>query len=127
MTPFSSVAILEKLALLKIAFCKAPVLSRASSRRTSVTTSTVPAASSETTGSWSCGDMFRPPSGGLDRHSHLSLSDPYYPNLPQKRPLFAACPAGWPFGTTGQVGLQCRFTDANRHHRGRHSAGRGTA
>src|ERR1039458_2319897 len=46
MTPFSSVAILEKLALLKIAFCKAPVLSRASSRRTSVMTSTVPAASS---------------------------------------------------------------------------------
>src|ERR1039457_6845529 len=40
MTPFSSVAILEKLALLKIAFCKAPVFSRASSRRTSATIST---------------------------------------------------------------------------------------
>src|SRR4051812_23654754 len=37
MTPFSSVAMLEKLALLKIAFCKAPALRRASSRRTSVT------------------------------------------------------------------------------------------
>ena len=31
MTPFASVAILEKLALLKIAFCKAPALSSASS------------------------------------------------------------------------------------------------
>src|ERR1017187_7206235 len=40
MTPFASVAMLEKLALLKIAFCKAPALSRASSRRTSVTIST---------------------------------------------------------------------------------------
>src|SRR5450830_254900 len=37
MTPFSSVAMLEKLALLRIAFCSAPVLSRASFRRTSVT------------------------------------------------------------------------------------------
>src|ERR1035437_1601555 len=46
MTPFSSVAILEKLALLKVAFCRAPVFSRASSRRTSVITSTAPAASS---------------------------------------------------------------------------------
>jgi len=35
MTPFSSVAMLEKLALFKIAFCSAPVLSRAASRRTS--------------------------------------------------------------------------------------------
>src|ERR1039457_2571734 len=40
MTPFASVAMLEKLALLKIAFCKAPVFSRVSSRRTSVTIST---------------------------------------------------------------------------------------
>src|ERR1035437_1263937 len=45
MTPFSSVAILEKLALLKIALCKAPVFSNASSRRTSVMTSTMPTAS----------------------------------------------------------------------------------
>src|SRR3954447_4150095 len=37
MTPFSSVAMLEKFALLKIAFCKAPAFSRTSSRRTSVT------------------------------------------------------------------------------------------
>jgi len=36
MTPFSSVAILEKLALLRIAFCSAPVLSNAFLRRTSV-------------------------------------------------------------------------------------------
>src|ERR1017187_2552899 len=56
MTPFSSVAILEKLALLKIAFCKAPVFSRASSRRTSVMTSTMPEASSEIAGSWYCAD-----------------------------------------------------------------------
>jgi hypothetical protein len=45
MTPFSSVAMLEKLALLKIAFCKAPVLRRASCPRISVTTSNVFAAS----------------------------------------------------------------------------------
>ena len=32
MTPFASVAILEKLALLKIALCRAPVFSNASSR-----------------------------------------------------------------------------------------------
>ena len=44
MTPFSSVAMLEKLALLKIAFCKAPVLSRASWRRTSMLAAVVPAA-----------------------------------------------------------------------------------
>src|SRR5450756_1530122 len=62
MTPFSSVAMLEKLALLKIAFCSAPVLSRAASRRTSVTTSTVPAASSEMAGSWYCADIPQPPS-----------------------------------------------------------------
>src|ERR1700693_5276147 len=36
MMPFSSVAIIEKLALLKIAFCRAPVFSRVSWRRTSV-------------------------------------------------------------------------------------------
>src|ERR1700722_6156568 len=39
MTPFASVAILEKLALLKIAFCKAPVLSSASWRLPSITPS----------------------------------------------------------------------------------------
>src|SRR5450830_249275 len=44
MTPFASVAMLEKLALLKIAFCKAPVLSNASWRRTLVMPSAVPAA-----------------------------------------------------------------------------------
>src|SRR5580698_10058515 len=39
MTPFSSVAMLEKFSLLKIAFCSAPVFSKAASRRTSVTES----------------------------------------------------------------------------------------
>src|SRR5205807_3378290 len=43
MTPRSSVAVLEKLALLKIAACKAPALNRTSWRRTSVMTSAVPA------------------------------------------------------------------------------------
>src|SRR4051812_9422537 len=43
MTPRSSVAMLEKLALLKIAACKAPALNRTSWRRTSVLTSIVPA------------------------------------------------------------------------------------
>src|SRR6187402_2497962 len=36
MTPFSSVAMLEKFALLRIAFCNAPVLSKVCWRRTSV-------------------------------------------------------------------------------------------
>src|SRR5712672_157918 len=36
MTPFSSVAMIEKVALLRIAFCNAPVFSKASLRRTSV-------------------------------------------------------------------------------------------
>src|SRR3954471_4653253 len=45
-TPFASVAMLEKLALLKIALCRAPAVSRASCRRPSVITSTIPAASS---------------------------------------------------------------------------------
>ena len=36
MMPFSSVAMIEKLALVRIAFCKAPVFSNASWRRTSV-------------------------------------------------------------------------------------------
>src|SRR3972149_8027429 len=44
MAPFASGAILEKLALLRIAFCKAPVLSKASWRRTSVMPSALPAA-----------------------------------------------------------------------------------
>jgi len=35
MTPLASVAMLEKLALLKIAFCSAPALSRAASLRIS--------------------------------------------------------------------------------------------
>src|SRR3979490_248881 len=41
MMPFSSVAIIEKLALLKIAFCRAPVFSRVSWRRASVVPSGV--------------------------------------------------------------------------------------
>src|SRR5688572_8111249 len=41
MTPLSSVAMLEKLALLRIAFCSAPVLRSASCRRTSAPASAV--------------------------------------------------------------------------------------
>src|SRR5271165_7197665 len=48
---------LEKLALFRIAFCNAPVLSRAAARRISVTTSTVPAAPSSKTGSGYWVDM----------------------------------------------------------------------
>src|ERR1700730_2473536 len=44
MTPFASVAMLEKLALLKIALCKAPAFSRASVCPTSTLTSAVSAA-----------------------------------------------------------------------------------
>ena len=51
MTPFASVAMLEKLALLKIARCKAPALSKASCRWTSVMYSTVPAAGLRMAGS----------------------------------------------------------------------------
>ena len=43
-TPLASVAMLEKLALLKIAFCRAPVLSKASWRRLSVMPSALPVA-----------------------------------------------------------------------------------
>jgi hypothetical protein len=73
MTPFSSVAMLEKLALLKIAFCRAPVLSRASLRRTSVTTSGLPAASSRMTESWCSVDMAQSPSSLL---TGISLENP---------------------------------------------------
>src|SRR3972149_1459464 len=45
MMPFSSVAIIEKLALVRIAFCKAPVLSNASWRRISVMPPALPAPS----------------------------------------------------------------------------------
>src|ERR1022692_5139395 len=45
MTPFSSVAMLEKLALLKIASCSAPVLSNEFCRRTSVTPVGLPVSS----------------------------------------------------------------------------------
>src|SRR5580692_5342481 len=43
MTPFSSVAMLEKLVLFRIALCNAPALSTASLLRASVMTFTVPA------------------------------------------------------------------------------------
>src|SRR6185436_17329952 len=43
MTSFASVAMLEKLALLRMASCKAPVVSKASWRRTSMMPSAVPA------------------------------------------------------------------------------------
>src|SRR5580700_20142 len=51
-TPLSSVAMLEKLALFRMAFCSAPVLSRAAARLTSVTVSATPAASSKRATSW---------------------------------------------------------------------------
>src|SRR3989304_557363 len=57
MTPFSSVAMLEKLALFRIAFCGARVLSSAASRRTSAMTSPVPASSSRTSESKAFADM----------------------------------------------------------------------
>src|SRR5208282_3633218 len=66
-TPFSSVAMLEKLALLKIAFCKAPVFSRASLRRTSVATLSLPAAVPGMAESWTCADTSQPPSQLLTR------------------------------------------------------------
>src|SRR5258706_9839341 len=54
MTPLASVAMLEKLALLKMALCRAPALSRASCRRTSVmTTFAVPTSPSCDAGSGS--------------------------------------------------------------------------
>src|SRR4249919_383812 len=43
MMPFSSVAIIEKLALVRIAYCKAPALSSAFWWRTSAVVSTAPA------------------------------------------------------------------------------------
>src|SRR6202162_4390847 len=63
MTPFSSVAMLEKLALLKIALCKAPAFSRASLRRTSVTTLSLLAAGMGEPPV--CADMSAPPSSLL--------------------------------------------------------------
>jgi hypothetical protein len=46
-TPFSSVAMLEKLALLKMAFCSAPVFNSASLRRISAPPSPEPAGTSD--------------------------------------------------------------------------------
>src|SRR5436190_5573759 len=58
MTPFSSVAMLEKLALLKIAFCNAPVLSKALLRRISApTSSTLPTSSSGDAGAPGSADI----------------------------------------------------------------------
>ncbi len=66
MTPFSSVAMLEKLALLKMAFCKAPVLSTAALRRTSVMTSGVLAAWNPVSSEKGCG-VFMDGTGGIFR------------------------------------------------------------
>src|ERR1700730_10245036 len=57
MTPLSSVAMLEKLALLKIAFCKAPAFSRTSLRPTSVTLLSLPTAASRVAESWFCAEI----------------------------------------------------------------------
>src|SRR4030067_902241 len=56
MIPFSSVAIIEKLALVRIAFCNAPVLSNAFWRRTSVLPCALPASSARV-GPFSVSDM----------------------------------------------------------------------
>src|SRR3972149_1687338 len=61
MMPFSSVAIIEKLALLRIALCKAPVLSRASLRCTSMPAAFAPAALAQAVESSSVADMAQPP------------------------------------------------------------------
>src|SRR5688572_2590048 len=58
MMPFSSVAMSEKLALVRIAFCRAPVLSSASWRRISLTRSAMPG-SSATTRPYPASDMGR--------------------------------------------------------------------
>src|ERR1035437_5723833 len=60
MTPFASVAILEKLALLKIALCRTPAFSSASSCRTSVTTAKARAASSGVVESYLSAGMSQP-------------------------------------------------------------------
>jgi hypothetical protein len=57
MTPWASVAMLEKLALLKIALCNAPVLSRDSWRSSSLKLPSFSAAGSVRTGSWMVSDM----------------------------------------------------------------------
>ncbi len=57
MTPFASVAILEKLALLKIAFCRAPVLSKDSWRPASVMLVAVSATGLRMMESWISLDM----------------------------------------------------------------------
>src|SRR5450631_4461684 len=51
MTPLASVAMLEKLALLKIALCRAPVSSRASWRRIQSTSPALPGSASMGAGS----------------------------------------------------------------------------
>src|ERR1700685_4516726 len=55
MTPFSSVAMLEKLALLKIALCNAPALSSASSARLRGVASSIPGDDPLTEGSMTAG------------------------------------------------------------------------
>src|SRR3972149_4671852 len=61
MMPISSVAIIEKLALLTIAFCKASVLSKASWRCTTMPAAFAPAALAYAVGSSLVADMAQPP------------------------------------------------------------------
>src|ERR1039458_8531320 len=86
MTPFASVAMLEKLALLKIAFCKAPAFSRTSSRRTSVTISTATGSPSRIAVcsifvpflicDWRCLVFSLAAIGARERRSALALASP---------------------------------------------------
>src|SRR5665811_1668936 len=85
MTPFSSVAILEKLALFRIAFCKAPVLSKVSWRRTSAILAAMPARGSRTAGSRVSSDMAdqaqgtKPPASPGRRGSGGGIRRPDHP------------------------------------------------
>src|SRR5450631_273078 len=76
MTPFASVAMLEKLALLKIALCRAPVFSRDSACRTSILAS---AASGVVSGAISmCSSVLAvavKTSGGLVLHGDRDVHD----------------------------------------------------
>src|SRR6266436_3838754 len=95
MTPFSSVAMLEKFALLKIAFCKAPVLSRAASRRTWVMASALPAPPSRKAERWICSDMA----------ASVQIRDrEFNPSaIPVRRAPLARAPAGCPDSMSGRL------------------------
>src|ERR1035437_987052 len=84
MTPFASVAMLEKLALLKIALCRAPAFSRTSLRRTSVTISSATESPSRIglcfifvpclNCDWPCFVFSLAAAGARERRSHSTLA-----------------------------------------------------